>query len=1501
MNINQSNLPVEIDSCGVGFIYSPNTSHHIVVNALTALRNLEHRGAVGADGQSGDGAGILTSIPWQILQSEEWSLDQIGAVGMVFLPIEHAQFCRSMTEHFLEEEGFVVAGWRSVPVNMDVLGPAARQTAPLIEQVLINKCQGNEHEIEHRLFSARRKMTNYLWSQPFGTDYFVCSLSAKTIVYKAMVQSPVLPEFYSDLTNELFCSNFAVFHRRFSTNTTPRWWLAQPFRLLGHNGEINTLAGNRIWSRAKQALFEQSQLTSRTEPVLHPSGSDSANLDNMLELLCLAGFSPESSLMRLMPPAPCSQEGSVADFYEYHAPLQEPWDGPALVVYSDGRSVGAILDRNGLRPARYSRMSDGSFILCSETGVIDLPEEMIEERGRLGPGEMLCVDLLSGKIFYDHDLKEAVSARYPYGQWLKEERIELTTGADSTTLTMSTAELRTQQIVAGYGLEDEEHLRCMAESAKEPVFSMGDDTALPLLSAQPRMLFDYFKQRFAQVTNPSIDSLRERLVMSLDTYLGSRWRGLIPHREAARVARSSTPIMTEIDFEQFRQNRPYLSCIEVSLVARIDDYDIDKELDRICVVAADGVTAGATIVLLSDKGLGKDDVPVPALAAVGALHHYLIARGLRLNCAILIETSQCWNPHQFACLLGYGAQAICPYMAYETVRHLVSREEKTPQKFEQELLKALANYRESIEKALLKIMAKMGISALTSYIGAQMFEAIGLSEDVVNRCFAGTAAHVGGLSFQELAADMLRFASASTASHKLTDYGLLRHRTGGEFHGNNPEVVKSLHRAVGARDANLSLEERQQYFEKYSELVESRPKAAIRDLMEVCSDRLPIAIEEVEPVQDIVRRFCTGGMSLGALSPEAHETLAIAMNRLGGASNSGEGGEDPRRYRDLISDTVEGKSASYPGLRGLRNGDNAASKIRQVASGRFGVTPEYLVTAEQIEIKIAQGAKPGEGGQLPGDKVSEYIGKLRRARAGTALISPPPHHDIYSIEDLAQLIFDLRQVNSSARVSVKLVSSSGIGTIAAGVAKAKADIIQISGHEGGTGASPVSSIRHAGLPWEIGLTEAHQNLLANGLRERVLLRVDGGLRTGMDIVTAAMLGAEEYGFGSIALVASGCIMARVCHTNNCPVGVASQKEVLRKKFIGTPEQVENFLLFVADEVRHLLAALGYRRLVDLVGRIDLLKARDDAALPKGAGFDLSSILSGVVFEKTKAQNPLEKITCLDDEFLADDSIQLAIANHQSAIKTGTITNRDRATGAKLSGAIARKHGDEGFSGQITIKLEGSAGQSFGAFNVRNVRLLLTGEANDYVGKGMNGGTIVVRSSRLIETSSRVDVLAGNACLYGATGGALYCSGKVGERFAVRNAGAFAVIEGAGDHCCEYMTGGAVVVLGSTGRNFAAGMTGGVAYVLDDDGSFASKLTPSGGVKLSKLAEKNEEALKRLIRRHAKLTNSSRARIILEKWTEFRNLFWQATPSVDSPSTYKDPIVSGPDAHISITG
>lgn len=1484
-------MSVEKDACGVGLVYSPRFSHDVLQKALEALSNLEHRGAVGADGESGDGAGVMTAIPWELLESEGWCIKKNGsrqsipnavrAVGMIFLPRNHEEFCKRITEHFLKEQGLLPLGWRSTPVNLAALGPAARQTVPTIEQILISApAELCEKELEKKLHAARRCMTNYLWSQPFSTEYFVVSMSCKTIVYKAMVRSQVLPHFYGDLNDPGFKTNFAMFHRRFSTNTNPKWWLAQPFRFVGHNGEINTLAGNRIWAQARAGIFEQAQLTSRNEPVLHPEGSDSANLDNMLELLLSAGQSPQHAFMSLVPEArseSCSVDNMdpVAAFFEFNAALQEPWDGPALIVFCDGHSLGAILDRNGLRPARYARLKDGSLILCSEVGAIEVKPELIVERGRLGPGQMISVDLNSGQISSDREIKEKIASQQPYAQWLQEVRINFSAGHYLQKKVIDEFELLQEQIAAGFGREDLDHLAYMAEQASEPVWSMGDDSALPVLSNQPRVLFDHFRQRFAQVTNPPIDSMRERLVMSIATYLGSRKRMLNPTPDCADVIRCTSPLLTEMDLKLIGRLEDRFAQATISIASDGHDFDLETELNRICDEAVAAALKGAVLIILSDRRKHVGQIAVPVLAAVGAVHHYLISAGLRLDCSIIVETSQCWSPHHIACLLSFGAQAVCPYTAWETIRQIsINKSHSTKNNSLADAVQAQENYRKAIENSLLKVMAKMGVSVLSSYIGAQLMECVGLSQEIISRCFAGTVSHLGGMTFADIAADMMRFNQAANTSNQIIDYGHFRYREKGEFHGNNPELVKTLHKAVGLKDEMRSEDERLEIFRAYSQQIAARPPAAVRDLLSFKSDRQPISIESVEPAASIVRRFCTGGMSLGALSPEMHETLAVAMNRLGGKSNSGEGGEDQRRYRAVASGTIEGRNGLFPGLKGLRDGDHSGSAIRQVASGRFGVTAEYLATAQQIEIKIAQGAKPGEGGQLPGDKVSEFIGNLRRAKAGTTLISPPPHHDIYSIEDLAQLIYDLRQVNRKAMISVKLVSSSGIGTIAAGVAKANADIIQISGHEGGTGASPVSSIKHAGLPWEIGLVEAHHALLANNLRQRVLLRVDGGLRAGFDVVVAALLGAEEYGFGSLVLLAAGCIMARVCHTNNCPVGVASQKPTLRNKFPGKPEQIEQLLLFIAEEVRHILAELGYRSVHEIIGRSDLLQYRSNVSISKSATLNLGEILTQASDDNRSwlqgKHEPHANPPMLDDIILQDGDINHAIHNHAFAKKEYKICNRDRATGSRIAGTIAEKYGDTGFKGQLSLKFNGIAGQSFGAFNVAGLRLILNGEANDYVGKGMNGGTIAISYPQ--NQFNDGDVLAGNACLYGATGGALYCAGRVGERFAVRNAGAFAVIEGAGNHCCEYMTGGAVVVLGQTGSNFGAGMTGGVAYVLDEHRAFEQKLNRSQNLRCQSVI--NESALKRLITRHLKLTGSSKARKILENWNEYLPLFRQ---------------------------
>lgn len=1435
----------EHDACGVGLLYRPSSSHSVLRDALAALAAVEHRGACGADGISGDGAGIMITIPWQILADEGFSLDRIIAVGAVFLPVDpaaHAE-CRSETARFLGEAGLICAGWRKVPIDKDVLGADARATLPCIEQIMV-ACPTplDEQELERRLMVVRKRLLNYVWRKPENADFYICSLSARTIVYKGMTTGEALRDFYADLRDERFKSKFAIFHRRFSTNTMPRWRLAQPFRLLGHNGEINTLAGNRKGLLARSKVVENTGLSGAENwdwPLVHPGGSDSANLDNLLEFMVCAGLSPEEALMRLVPEA-CGENGElcepdVAAFYEYHAALQEPWDGPALLVYSDGRTAGAQLDKNGLRPARYVLMTDGSLFVCSEAGALPVPSHLVARKGRLGAGEIISVDLDTGRIKLTDDVRKHCASIHPYREWLAEERIDLKQQPFGTTVN-APGDPHRLLVSTGVGTEELELIHATADSGKEPVFSMGDDAALAVLSAKPRSLYDYFKQRFAQVTNPPIDHLRERAVMSLATYLGPKIQSVLPARGGARLIRCSSPILNDGELRTLHDHSPDFSVATVSLIRLKAELHLHDDIQHVCEEVAKAIRDGSNIIVLSDRGIDSDHIAIPALAAVGAVHNYLIQRGLRTSCSIVVETAQCWSPHHFACLFGYGAEAVAPYLVWQTLAA------KGGEQY-------LASYRHAIEDALLKILSKMGISMLTSYIGGQLFEILGLSRDVIDKCFHGTPGLLHGLSFAELQHEQMTFHDlAFSSAPAMPNHGLLRNKREGEFHGNNPDIVQKLHSALGLRrDGALNDAQKWATFNEYSEAITHRAPSAVRDLLAYKSDRQPIALSEVEPAESIARRFCTGGMSLGALSKEAHEALAIAMNRLGGKSNSGEGGEDPARYRS-----------------------EKASAIRQIASARFGVTAEYIATARQLEIKMAQGAKPGEGGQLPAHKVSEYIGKLRRAKAGITLISPPPHHDIYSIEDLAQLIFDLRQVNPRAAISVKLVSSSGIGTIAAGVAKANADVVQISGHDGGTGASPVSSIKHAGMPWEFGLAEVHQTLLASRLRDRVVLRVDGGIRTGWDVVTAALLGAEEYGFGTIALIAAGCIMARVCHTNNCPVGITSQKEHLRAKFTATPEQIVQFFLFVAEEIRMILASLGYRSLTEIIGRTDLLQPKEDIALSKTSSLDLSALLhpfvTGVAQREADAQ-PHSNGYVLDNDILADTAISTAIENQQQAAKALLIRNTDRSVGARVAGAIAAKYGDDGFGGRIDLNFLGSAGQSFGAFAVRGMTLRLEGESNDYVGKGMSGGQIVIRPDReaRIYESFAPEVIIGNACLYGATGGALFAAGAGGERFAVRNSGATAVIEGAGAHCCEYMTGGTVVVLGPAGTNFGAGMSGGRAFVLDMDGTFPAHVNPDMDKILARISPEDEADLLDLIREHHALTGSPVAEHILAGW------------------------------------
>ncbi|MBD1878788.1 glutamate synthase-related protein [Coleofasciculus sp. FACHB-T130] len=1511
-------LVEERDACGVGFIANPQGTpeHELVEKSLSALACLEHRGGCSADQDSGDGAGLMTAIPWELLgewlatQSIEMPPTQQTGVAMVFLPqdTEAASRAKDIVRKTLEQEELTVLGWREVPVQPQVLGIQAKENQPRIEQLICTSTHLQGDELERKLYLARCRISKALkansdldleWSE----DFYVCSFSSRTIVYKGMVRSAVLGEFYTDLKNPVYKSAFAVYHRRFSTNTLPKWPLAQPMRLLGHNGEINTLLGNINWMMAREAELKHPLWGERIndlKPLVHLDNSDSATLDNVLELLVRTGRSPLEALTIMVPEAYQNQpelleRPEIVNFYEYYNGLQEPWDGPALLVFSDGKKVGATLDRNGLRPARYSITRDGYVVVASEAGVVDLPEAEILEKGRLGPGQMIAVDLETHEVQKNWEIKERIAATHPYGEWLASHRQNLAAEPFAPEPKLDNQTLLRQQIAFGYTTEDVEMvIEEMASSGKEPTFCMGDDIPLAVLSEKPHLLYDYFKQRFAQVTNPPIDPLREGMVMSLSVSLGKRGNLLEVKPEYARLLKLESPVLNEAQLEQICASSFETEQFSTLFEIEKGPEGLEAAVRSLCEAAAQAVRAGKEIIILSDRiasGISAESSYIPPLLAVGAVHHHLIQQGLRTRASLIVDTAQCWSTHHFACLIGYGASAVCPYLSLETVRHWWS-DSKTQNMMQRGRIKSISleqaqkNYCKAVEAGLLKILSKMGISLLSSYQGAQIFEAIGIGGDLLKLGFAGTASRLGGLSVAELAQEVMSFHSAAfpeVPRKKLENCGFVQYRPGGEYHMNSPEVAKSLHQAVKNPQYD--------HYEVYQKHLQGRPVTALRDLLDLESDRAPIPLAEVEPVEEIFKRFATGGMSLGALSREAHETLAIAMNRIGGKSNSGEGGEDPVRYKVLDDVDEMGHSQVLPHLKGLRNGDTASSSIKQVASGRFGVTPEYLMSAKQIEIKIAQGAKPGEGGQLPGTKVSPYIAMLRRSKPGVTLISPPPHHDIYSIEDLAQLIFDLHQINPKAGVSVKLVAEVGIGTIAAGVAKANADIIQISGHDGGTGASPLSSIKHAGSPWELGLTEVHRVLMENSLRDRVILRVDGGFKSGWDVVIAALMGGEEYGFGSIAMIAEGCIMARICHTNNCPVGVASQQENLRKRFPGMPEHVVNFFYFAAEEVRSLLARLGYRSLNDIIGRADLLKVRP-TKLTKTQALNLDCLTrlpdtredrSWLVHEAVHSNGSV-----LDDQLLNDPEVKDAIANQSSVTKAVTVVNTDRTVGARIAGAIASQYGNTGWSGSLTLNFQGSVGQSFGAFNLPGITLNLEGEANDYVGKGMHGGEIVIKPPQSATYDPAQNVIVGNTCLYGATGGIMLANGQAGERFAVRNSKGMAVIEGAGDHCCEYMTGGAIVVLGRVGRNVGAGMTGGLAYFLDEDGSFTSKVNPEI-VKLQRVrTPAGEQQLKELIELHAERTGSQKAKDILANWAESLAKFWQVVPPSEADSPEANP-------------
>ncbi len=1479
----------EHDACGVGFVANieGKRSYKVLTMAINSVCALSHRGAIDADMKTGDGAGVLTQIPCKIFRKEVEKLghrlfkDSDLGIGFVFLPRNSYQAGRARTiiEDVIRRRGIFLFGWRTVPTNANALGDKASSTMPVIEQVLMGRdAKWNDDQYERTLFIARKEIERLI-SEAGIQDFYIPSFSHRQIVYKGLLNSPQLDQFYKDLRNPQFETALCVYHQRYSTNTFPTWPLAHPFRMLGHNGEINTIQGNRLWMKARTSDF-QSEIFGKDvewlDPVIQPGGSDSASVDNALELLVMAGRPILHAVMMLVPAAwrvePRTPE-EIKAFYEYHSCLMEPWDGPAALVFSDGVTVGACLDRNGLRPARYKITSDGFIVMGSENGTIPIPDGKVVEKGRLGPGQIIAVDTAAGKLFKSDEIKKNYATRKPYGEWVKNlVQLQETAGShapSSGPSEIDPVDLILQQLSFGYSSEEVSMiLKPMFETGKEPVGSMGDDTPLAVLSHQPRLLYTYFKQLFAQVTNPPIDPLREELVMSLETLLGRHCNVLTETPEHARMIQLHTPILTDEELTMLERPAESFTAVRLScLFTKAEAEDgLARALDRLEKEAMAAVDAGHYAVILSDRGVDRAQVPVPMLLATGAVHHALIRAGKRKHISIICETGEARDVHHMACLFGYGASAINPWLALQSIRNVIDNYENPAGKPTWEI--GYKNFRKALEAGILKIISKMGISTLSSYRGAHIFEAIGVHPDLCQRCFTGTASRVGGIQLKEIAREALErhrlgyglaeeaekaFAEGPKPVPALKDAGYFRFRREGERHAYTPNVIMSFHKFVKSG----SPEE----YKKYVETVGESAPIALRHLLAFKKLNEPVPLEEVESAEDIVKRFTTAGMSLGALSPEAHECLAIAMNRIGAKSNSGEGGEDGTRFHVRP------------------NGDSANSAIKQVASGRFGVTPEYLASAKELEIKMAQGSKPGEGGQLPGHKVSPLIARLRHSVPGVTLISPPPHHDIYSIEDLAQLIHDLKQSNPRARVCVKLVAEAGVGTIAAGVAKAYADIVLISGHDGGTGASPLSSVKNAGSPWEIGVAEAQQVLVLNDLRGRVVLRTDGGMRTGRDIVVAALLGAEEFNFGTAALVAAGCKYVRQCHLNTCPVGVATQDEKLRGKFTGSPEMVVNYFMSVAQEVREFLAQLGVRNLNEVIGRTEFLEQRHVPNHPKANTLDLSKLLAKAPNEKSPLHHVRERNdrieSPLDDVILQD--AKDALADKRPVKLSYKIKNTHRCIGTKLSGEIAYRYGDHGLPpGTVDLHLTGSAGQSFGTFLCNGVRLHLTGEANDYVGKGMAGGEIIIVPPKSAQYDASKNAILGNTVLYGATGGTLHAAGMAGERFCVRNSGATVVVEGCGDHGCEYMTNGVVLILGATGNNFAAGMSGGEAFVLDEEGDFEKHLNMQM-VKLEEPTTEDFVLVQSLIYQHIEKTESEKAKKILANWKAYQTRFRKVTP------------------------
>ncbi len=1461
----------EHDNCGIGFVahLKGKKSHDIIKRGLETLENMTHRGAEGADSKTGDGAGVMIQIPRDFYLIQGYSIPHEGqfGTGLVFLPQDstEAKKCEEILVQIVHDEGVKLIGFREVPRDNSTIGDIARGAEPEIKQILLG-ADLSQDELERKLYIIRKRAEKYIQTSQLKQKsfFYLPSLSTKILIYKGMLTSEQLGEYFLDLKDERLESAIALVHSRFSTNTFPSWDLAQPFRMLAHNGEINTVKGNRFWMKARESILKSEVLgdLEKIYPIIEPDKSDSASLDNVLEFLIMCGKSLPYAMSILIPESwneknPISPE--LKAFYQYHSTFMEPWDGPASLIFSDGRYIGGMLDRNGLRPSRYVITKDDLMVMGSEVGVQTFPAEEIREKGRLKPGKIILVDVQEGKIYRNDELKDQIASRHPYLSWIGKNMVNLEEIETGNIIPPGLGEAYDRYLTSfNYSREDIELIiKPMSASAKEPIGSMGNDVPPTVLSKKPYRLFYYFKQLFAQVTNPAIDPIREEMVMTLTGYLGSLQTNILSKSpEHVKMVKFKSPVINNTYFQVVKGLR-YKGfshrIIPIHFDAKKGAKGLEKAVNEICSMAEEAVDQGNNYIILTDRDISEDKAPIPSLMAVSAVHHHLINRRKRMQIDIVVESAEPREVMHFALLFGYGASIINPYMSFAIIEQLVKN-----RVIQQDFDKAQENYIQAINKGLLKILSKMGISTLRSYRAAQIFEAIGIHPTVVEKYFEGTVSRIGGIGLEEIAEEVLiphRKAYTEDVHSMILTEGVYSYRKYGEQHAWNPESVALLQWSTRNNDYNK--------YKEYAALVDcetARP-GFLRGLLTFT--RNPIALDEVESVEKIMKRFVTGAMSYGSISREAHEALAIAMNRIGGRSNTGEGGEDPDRFQIL------------------ENGDSKRSSIKQVASGRFGVTTEYLVNADEIQIKIAQGAKPGEGGQLPGHKVNKIIAKTRYSIPGITLISPPPHHDIYSIEDLSQLIFDLKNVNPEARISVKLVSETGVGTIAAGVAKASADLITISGAEGGTGASPSSSIKHAGLPLEIGLAETQQTLVMNNLRKKVVLQADGQMKTGRDVIMSALLGAEEFGFATSALIVLGCVMMRKCHLNTCPVGVATQDEELRKRFKGKADFVENYFRFVAEEVREYLAELGFRSFDQIVGRADLLIRNEAISHWKTRNLDLSDLTT---FLPSAQRNPLHqveeqhhKIEEILDHHLIEKA-QPAIEEKESVTIHMPIKNTDRTTGAMLSGRIAKKYGSEGLpDGCFKARFAGSAGQSFGAFLVPGVEFYLEGDTNDYLGKGLAGGRIIVVPPEGSTFESDQNIIIGNTVLYGATTGEIFISGVAGERFAVRNSGATAVVEGVGDHCCEYMTGGRVVVLGKTGRNFAAGMSGGIAYVLDEEGDF-DYYCNMGMVELSLVEDLNDKKeLTDLIARHYELTGSLVAEKILSHMDSYLDRFIKVIP------------------------